>query len=667
MNTLLPIQIQQDKPGSLILSSDQATLHVVQQHYENLTFESSPVAVSSSNPYRGVAPFREQNYSDFFGREHLVQKLLKKLAIISQPPTEGQRVTRLLPLIGASGSGKTSILRAGLLPALVQQPLSQLRSAHALLFTPNRQPLYNLALMLARLVTQDPYPISKTGEFQALLEDSNGLREIIAQLPYHNRTLLLIIDDFDEVYHPAARPEKLDLFTENLLRAITDPNLQVFVILALCPESLAATQRHPLLNRAITQHATLVPALSLAELHRVVTVPAHTAGHPFNDQIINRLLDQLPAMQQSLPLLQLTMTQLWKGMSQSVKAEQTLEQLNGIAGAVHQTAQNIYCSLVEDEQQLLQRIFLQLIQPQVGFRYRCIAIKLTTLATLVDSDGDTLLRVLAPFTRSEVNFLTLLQGEDDLVLSITNNTLVYEWHTLQTWLTEREQCLALQQQFREAAQCWQQQRRPEQLLWRSPQLDAVGTWYRQSQQSMSAIQSNFFRTAQRRQQQVRWLKRLAAIGLVLLTLVSWVSAYWANQTVSQSQQAHASVLQAYQHHLQILEQKDALLAEARAQQRLLQEELSNARSAAQQAVAIEQQALHTMDIAVAEWLEQKQLVDKQQQQITELQTDQLTDEKPPVQQQAKPKAKMPSSNAPIKAPIDTYPISVTNHNKHSLF
>src|SRR5438132_4992465 len=199
------------------------------------------------SPYKGLEAFYEEDADRFFGRGAVVDTLWRRLRDLQTPPLPGQRATtRLLAIIGPSGSGKSSVARAGLVPELARRPIRGLANPRVAVVVPHTEPIEALATVLARLATNDPAPVAKSREFADELRRINeakvpdGLRRIANILPGADRhPLILLVDQFEEVFTGASEAER-SLFIETLLDAALDSSGRVSVVLTLRSDFLSA-------------------------------------------------------------------------------------------------------------------------------------------------------------------------------------------------------------------------------------------------------------------------------------------------------------------------------------------------------------------------------------------------------------------------------------------
>ena len=191
----------------------------------------------SPNPYKGLLAFQETDCDLFFGREAQTKQLWEKFRALH----ETDSAIRLLPIYGPSGSGKSSLARAGLIPELARRPLPGCDQANVAILIPGTHPLEALATILARIATNDPTPVKKTREFREELAQANtattydGLRRIADTLPDITISpLIILVDQFEEIYTLCQDSRERTAFIKNLLCAMADPAKRVSVPSSQC-------------------------------------------------------------------------------------------------------------------------------------------------------------------------------------------------------------------------------------------------------------------------------------------------------------------------------------------------------------------------------------------------------------------------------------------------
>jgi hypothetical protein len=220
---LRQLTVRQGVVGSTVIAGDSnavtQTVTIIHQ-YSRAEPEPDELARPPTgfppSPYKGLEAFYEDDADRFFGRATVVDGLWRRLRDLQAPPLPGQAAaTRLLAIIGPSGSGKSSVARAGLVPELARRPIPDLANPRVAIVVSRTEPIEALAIVLARIATNDSSPAAKTREFAEELRRPNqsgvqdGLRRIANVLPGADRhPLIVLVDQFEEVFTGAAEAER---------------------------------------------------------------------------------------------------------------------------------------------------------------------------------------------------------------------------------------------------------------------------------------------------------------------------------------------------------------------------------------------------------------------------------------------------------------------------
>jgi DNA-binding SARP family transcriptional activator/ABC-type glycerol-3-phosphate transport system substrate-binding protein len=300
------------------------------------------------NPYKGLRPFTEGDAEDFFGREALVEELVAELG----------RGDRFLALVGPSGSGKSSIALAGLLPALRRAGAAAPLVAW---MNPGMHPFVQLHAALCR-AAHDPTDLAPLrGEDELEL-----LRAVLELVPDERTDLVLVIDQFEELLTGAIAASAKRCFLRNLVEAVEDPHGQLVVVVTLRSDFLDEALREPGLAELLSTGAVNVPPLTPVELQAAVTKPARAVGLVVEPELVAELVTETAHHPGALPLLQFVLTELTDRAEGGELTLASLRRAGGIQGTLAQRAEELHAALPPTSRDVVRRIFLQLVVLQDG-------------------------------------------------------------------------------------------------------------------------------------------------------------------------------------------------------------------------------------------------------------------------------------------------------------
>jgi tetratricopeptide (TPR) repeat protein len=515
------------------------------------------------NPYRGLLVFGVRDAPLFFGRRGKTAELRKMLFAATQPAGEANAAgARLVAVVGYSGSGKSSLVQAGLLADLARNPAPQAAYVAAVM-RPQGEPLRALSKVLLRLFS--PELSSSLARFseevsavaRKLGEGGRALRDFLGlALRDERQRLLLVVDQLEELYTDESEAGKGErrAFVETLLDAASAASGRLDVVVTLRSDALERTAEDPALHQAVTAsgRALLLGSLDRAELAEAVREPAVLAGRPLPADAVALLLGEAEGQPGALPLLQFAMQKLWAAQDAAPErpVAELLQELGGVGGALAKEAEALYLGLnpatgstvpanasppPNAAQLRIRRACVRLLHYRQG---QIIGRLRPTLRELV-GEGETLADVRATLARFIEGRLLVIGGDgEDARVEIGHEWLARHWPRLAQWLNEAEQHLPLLLRLSEAAQSWQRQRRAGWLLWRGDDLAEL-------RRALPALQASgslggderAFATACIAGQRQRQVAAVAGLlGLITITIGVGALAYYAKQ---QAQAARA--------------------------------------------------------------------------------------------------------------------------------
>ena len=470
------------------------------------------------NPYKGLRAFTADDTKDFFGRDRLVNQLVmdvqELLATDQVTPEQG----RLLALIGPSGSGKSSVLMAGLLPKLQHDALpDSAKWTYLEPLVPGKHPLETLALVLKAY-----FPDSSIKTLREDLDDdaTRGLHLLATQLVKKiDSKVVLMVDQFEELFTQTESEAERKQFVELLLTAATEPHGPVVVLLTIRADFYDRPMQYPALNSLLQAHLRQVLPLDVEDLRATIEQPAALPDVrlAFEGNLLGDLLFEIQGQVGALPLLQFTLERLFQGRSGHRLTLHAYHEIGGVKGALAQHAEKTYMDLLSDEHRRFARaLFLRLIEP--GATEQDTTRRRAAL-TEFEFDNAKQTHVMSETIDAFVAARLLMTNDSAGVktLEVSHEAVIREWPRLATWIREAREDIPLQQAVSDDAEEWVRRGRPKDRLYRGTQLKEANTWATRYMVSESELA--FLRAGERQRQRSNLLK-VTVIFLILILVVS---------------------------------------------------------------------------------------------------------------------------------------------------
>jgi eukaryotic-like serine/threonine-protein kinase len=476
---------------------------------------------SDESPYAGLRSFQESDAHRFFGRSRDVAAAVARL-----------RDAPLLAVAGPSGVGKSSFVRAGIVPALKASG----ESWSTLVVRPGRNPMAALAHALAPLVT------SSTGSSPTLAGDLSQQQDLVerlyaepgflgAALRSRARTrgqqILLFVDQFEELYTQVPDARERLAFTACLAGVCDDAITPLRLVLSLRSDFLDAVAEAPALMTELTQGLFFLAPPDRDGLRDALIRPAEMAGYQFEvPAMIESMLDHLEHTPGALPLLQFAASQLWE-MRDRDRRQLTVDsyaRIGGIAGAIASHADAVVAECTAHEQALVRAVFLRLVTPE---RTRALA-PASELYELASDPGevhrivDRLIRsrLLISQTTASESGGTAVGGTIELV----HESLIHSWPLLRRWLDETQDDAVFLEQLRNTAKQWQTKGYAQGLLWRGEAEQEARLWHSRYRGELPELQRAYLSAVFSLSERATRRKRIAVIAAMALLFTLVVAA-----------------------------------------------------------------------------------------------------------------------------------------------
>ncbi|WP_067272994.1 nSTAND1 domain-containing NTPase [Streptomyces jeddahensis] len=438
-------------------------------------------------PYRGLTRFEPGDTELFFGRDQLVERL-----------TELNRKHRFTAVFGPSGSGKSSLLRAGLIPRLRNPGDGEDREtppAAVRILTPGADPLRTHA-------------------------------DRLVPVPGTDADTWLIVDQFEELYTLGADPADRDAFIDRLVAA-TDADSRLRVVIAVRADFLGRCAEHPGLTAALQDATLLAGPMSRAELREAIVRPAAADGLIVERSLTDRLLDEVEGAPGGLPLMSHALLETWRHRSGRVLTEAAYEAAGGLHGAVVRTAEQVYDELTAPQAELARRILLRLVAPGDGTPDTRRPTEHAELDFASPADTRVVLERLV-----RARLITF----DDGTVDLAHEALITAWPRLRAWIDAERDRLRVHRSLSEAARTWEALGRENAALYAGSRLHAARDAFPQDaarenhrSEELTPLERQFLTASIRRRRRAARLRRTVVAVLAALVLLATGTAVVALQ------------------------------------------------------------------------------------------------------------------------------------------
>ncbi|MEM9276327.1 MAG: CHAT domain-containing protein, partial [Cyanobacteria bacterium P01_F01_bin.143] len=481
------------------------------------------------SPYKGLKRFNYKDKDLFFGRERLINKLIKAV-----------NQNNLVLVLGASGSGKSSVVRAGVIPQMEDSPTI---SCYSFLFTPNRNPFINLHRSLVTNVED----IFSNEEVEFVLEGKSDTLSKVAQLfksKLPQSQCLIFVDQFEEIFTLCSNLEIRRNFIQSLIALAQNRDKSIKLVLAMRSDFFEQFSAYPQFARIAERNIHLVADMEEGELRQAIEKPAAEHGVVFEPGLVAEIIHDVRGQAGSLPLLQYTLDLLWQDddLSNRTLNNSTYHQLGGVTGALQKHVNEIFQGLPPEQQLATKQIFLRLVD-------------------VVSSEQSEVLRTAvskrefkSEFNQTQSEMIDLLVNKnllisDDLkqagqsTVEIAHEALLSSWAELKEWISDAHNTISLNNRLAEDAARWQDlknedSKNADDELWSGSKLEKVRELRKEgtfkavigglSELSNEFIDASIDWRDKEQQEKVRLQQRSIKflIGGLIFASVAAVAAFW---------------------------------------------------------------------------------------------------------------------------------------------
>ncbi|MFC4086313.1 nSTAND1 domain-containing NTPase [Amycolatopsis samaneae] len=455
------------------------------------------------SPYVGLAAFQPGDADRFFGRESLGDDLARSV-----------RGHRFLAVFGASGVGKSSLLRAGLIPEFRDRAAGRAPGSPTVLMAPGDHPVEECAVQLAALTGE---PVATL--HSELENDPAGLhlrvRQHLADAD-DQVDLLLVVDQFEEVFTLCRGGEERDRFIAMLLYAAKAKASRTRVVLGVRTDFYTHCARHPDLAAALADAQFLVGPMKTDELRRAIVQPAANASCQVEGALVAAVMADATGQTGALPLVSHAMVETWRRRRGNRLTLAGYQAAGGIQHALAQTAESTYLAFDYRQRQVAKALLLRL----TALGEDTEDTKRRVARGELETDDPNVPEVLEHLVRAR---LVIRDGDS---VEIAHEALIRCWPRLHDWLTQDRAANLARQQLESDARAWHREKRDSSLLYRGTRLETARRLADPPDPvAPTLLARDFLAASLRHHRRGRWLSRSVIAGVVVFALVAAIVAY----------------------------------------------------------------------------------------------------------------------------------------------
>lgn len=480
-----------------------------------------PRAKTSVCPYRGLLYFREEDAPFFLGRESIIDELERTLARAA-----------LVSVVGASGSGKSSVVRAGLVPRLRR---SRAPVWEVVTMVPGDRPLRGLAAAFTPLLEPEMTEVDllvETNKLAAAMSNEEvsvrDVAEWVLRRQSGTERVLLVVDQWEELYTLTRDTTERAHFISQLLDASSQGALSLVLTLRGDFVGQALTDRR--LSDRLQGVQVNVGPMTEDELRRAIEEPAQAVGQTFEPGLVEAILRDVGDEPGRLPLLEFVLRQLWERRKADRLLHEAYREIGSLEGAIASRAEHVFSSLPEEDRLALRHLFLRLARPGDGRDYTRLRVASSDIA-----EGEWLL----VNRLADERLLVTAQGmaADDRTVEVSHEALLWHWDRLRMWLERDREFLLWRERLRPMVNAWLQRKEGDDALLQGAFLVEAEKWRIEQNIDLSPSEQRYIQSSVTAQtQQKRRRRYLAVSALTVLAVFLTIVGTLAGLTCDQARQ-----------------------------------------------------------------------------------------------------------------------------------
>jgi WD40 repeat protein/DNA-binding SARP family transcriptional activator len=423
---------------------------------------TTPIAAGVRNPYKGLRPFLETDAHDFFGREAFISHLLERM---SHPES-----ARFVAVVGPSGSGKSSVVRAGLVPALRQGAVAGSERWFVTEMHPGHHPLEELDAALMRVAVRPP-----AGMLARLEAGPRGLVEVAGAIVPEGTELVLVLDQLEEVFTLTESEDDRSLLLESLRVAAADPQSRVRIVATLRADFYDRPLSYPRIGHLLASTTEVLSPLTPEELERAIMSPAQRAGLTIDSALVPQIASDVAEQPGVLPLVQYALTELYDRREGGRLTLDAYLEIGGVGGALAASAEHLYASRPAPSREAVRQLFLRLVTLGEGAADTRRRVRLSELSAL-EVDTDAIESALDAYGRHRLVTFDRDPATREPTVEVAHEALLGAWERLSSWIDEAREDVRTRRRLSDAAREWESSGQEPSFLLAGSRLDQFEAW-----------------------------------------------------------------------------------------------------------------------------------------------------------------------------------------------
>jgi len=487
------------------------------------------------NPYKGLLPFDEPDADDLYGRERLIARL-----------ADAVEADRLVAAVGPSGIGKSSVVRAGLIPALRRGVVPGSDEWLITTMTPGRDPFGELAAALTRV------SIFPTVDLEEMLR-SGPLSLVFAthRLLPHGTSLFLVIDQFEELFTMIDDEHDRSAFLELLVGTAETEDGMIRILITMRADYMDHPLRYAEFSALVSNGVVLISTPSDAELRAIVEEPARAVGVRFESGLIDRIVNDVEGQPGCLPLLEFSLAELFDQRDADLLTLSAYEEAGGVLETIGRRAEDLYHDLDPVSRETARQLFLRLVTVNEAGRDTRRRVSVTELHRLGINEG-AVASVLDTFGRYRILTFDRDPVTRTPTVEVAHEAVLSEWKRFESWIEDHREDLLLHRRLTAAIKEWEDSGRDSAYLLSGGRLEGFESWVADTDMMITSVERDFLVASRSRENEQRakqtrrrtWILAGFAGAALIALILAVVALYQSSLRTSEAAVSHARELSA---------------------------------------------------------------------------------------------------------------------------